>query len=123
MQLAISLLMALALTSTATADQSDCLAKIMYAEARGEPFEGVIAVGTAAVNRGNPCEITGVKRKQPVKTLLEYYKSLARQILASKTDIVKGADSWNRGIKPAYKGEITRHIGEHTFYILKAEAE
>ena len=116
-------LLFLLLSTTTQADETHCLARIMYAEARGESIEGAIAVGQAAVNRGSPCKITGVKRKEPIKSLLEYYQALAKQIINSKTDIVKGADSWNRGTKPAYRGNVTRQVGEHVFYILKAEAE
>lgn len=112
------------LTSSATrADETHCLARIMYSEARGESLEGVTAVGEAVINRGNPCTVKGVTRKEPPKTMLEYYKALARQILNGKTDIVRGADSWNRGTKPAYRGNVTRQVGDHVFYILKAETE
>lgn len=117
------ILLLLLISTPSFADQTHCLARIMYAEARGEPLEGVIAVGQAASNRGNPCEITGVKRREPTKTLLEYYRALASQILRSKTDIVTGADSWNTGTKPAYKGDVTRQIGKHVFYVLRAEPE
>ena len=111
------------LTTPTKASETDCLAKVMYAEARGESLEGVVAVGHATVNRGNPCAVTGVHRKQPPKNMLEYYKALAKEILNAKHDPVKGANSWNTGEKPAYRGDVTRQIGSHVFYVLKPPME
>lgn len=102
-------------------DEAKCLAQIMWSEARGESVEGVVAIGQATINRANGksiCSVSGVTRKKPIPAMQDYYRALAKQILSTKNDIVKGADSWNTGKKPAYKGEVTRIIGGHVFYVM-----
>ena len=112
----------------AQADESRCLASIMYAEARGESVEGAVAVGQAAMNKAERedatlCGLRGVHKHQPPKTMLEYYLSLARQLLKNPSDsVVKGADHWDSG-KPHMPGKVTRVIGGHTFYTLQPEPE
>lgn len=50
--------------------EEGCLAKIIYAESRGESIEGAIAVGQATVNRAKRigksiCKLAGVSRLTP----------------------------------------------------------
>ena len=119
-----TLLLALILINKAHAGESDCLARIMYAEARGEPFEGVVAIGQAVVNRSTNrnkpiCKLTGVQKKQPPLKMLNYYKSIAKELLKNpSTSIVSSADSWNTGRKPAYPGKVNRQINKHIFYTM-----
>lgn len=117
------------IATSVSANESDCLSRIMYAEARGEPLEGLVAVGQSVINRASKqnkpiCRVTGVKRTQPPLTVFEYYKAMAKALLTKPSNsIAKGSDSWNTGKKPSQSGEITRQIGNHVFYVLKAEAE
>lgn len=120
-------LLCVTVTSKALANEAQCLANIMYAESRGENFEGVIAVAQAAVNRAKAldkklCFLPGVHSKKPSALLNDYYVMIAKQALkpAKQHDIVKGADSWNTGKKPRQPGSITRVIGEHVFYIARS---
>ena len=111
------------------ADEAQCLASIMYAEARGESTEGVVAVGQASVNRATNqhttvCKITGVQRREPAQSMIDYYVGLARSLLMHKSQsVVHGADSWERSKKPSFPGKITRRVGDHTFYILQPTGE
>ena len=115
--------------SKAFADDATCLARILHAESQGESFEGLIATGQSAITRAddqdaNLCDVRGVHRTRPVKSMAQYYMALARELLAHRsTSISKGADSWNTGSKPAHAGTVTRHIDNHTFYILKVNGE
>lgn len=105
-----------------------CLARILHAESRGESLEGLIAVGQAAMTRAddqdtNLCDVQGVQRSKP-KTMGQYYLALAKELIQHpSTSVSKGADSWNTGDKPAHPGKVTRHIDNHTFYIMSAKGE
>lgn len=104
--------------------EKECLSSILYAEARGEPLEGIVAVGQTAISKANRehttvCGLKGVQRLTPNKNMIDYYVSLAHQlIIKPSTSISRGADHWDVG-RPHMPGYITRHIGHHTFYILK----
>lgn len=132
MKTIISTALWLCLNTIAYADQTnqtECLAQIMYSEARGQSLEGVVALGEAAKTRAlntetSTCRTKGVTRRAPPKSLLEYYKALASKILSTKSSpVAQGADSWNTGKKPAYPGKVTRVIDEHVFYVMKAPTE
>jgi len=120
-KLLLTLLLAM---PVAQADEAKCLSKILYSEGRGESIEGVIALGEATKARAKRtgksiCKVAGVTSKQPPQRLAHYWVTLAKTVLADNgKPITKGADSWNTGKKPAYKGDITRHIGRHTFYTM-----
>lgn len=97
--------------------EEGCLAKIIFAESRGEPIEGAIAVGQATVNRskriGKPiCKLTGVSRLTSPRNLKAHYTALAKSVMDGKDSIVWNSDSWNTGTKPRSSGEI----GGHVFY-------
>jgi hypothetical protein len=104
--------------------EKECLSQIMWQESRGEPLEGILAVGQASISKANRehtsvCKLRGVQRSTPHKDLAEYYVSLANQlIIKPSTSISKGGDHWDTGV-PHMPGHITRKIGHHTFYILK----
>lgn len=112
----------------AQADESRCLASILFAEARGESLEGVVAVGQAAINkakreRTHLCGLKGVHKAQPSTQMFDYYQQLASGLLRNPSNsVVKGADHWDSG-KPHMPGKVTRVIGRHTFYTLQPEPE
>ena len=124
---AITLLMACTASQAASASDTDCLVRIMHAEARGESLEGLIAVGQATLNRANKqgvnvCQLSGVTKRKPPMGMMQYYKALAASLIASASNsVAKGADSWNTGTKPRQPGNITRIIDGHVFYVAKAE--
>lgn len=106
--------------------QEECAAQIGYAEARGESIEGFVAVVQATKTRAerqkrNICKVTGVKRKIIPDHLQHIYNNIAKAAMTSNYDVSKGADSWNTGSKPAFKGEIKRKIGAHVLYLAEAE--
>ena len=120
------LLIAALLSSTAQATETDCLAAIANAESRGESFEGLVAVMQAAITRAHRQETTickerGVQRKAVKKPMDEYFKLVGEWLIKHPSiSISKGADSWE-STEPKGKGEITRKIDNHTFYILQPE--
>jgi len=100
-----------------------CLAKIIFAESRGESIEGAIAVGQATVNRAKRtgkaiCKLTGVSRLTPPRNLMAHYTALAKSVMGGKDSIVRNSDSWNTGTKPRRAGEVVRQIGGHVFYAM-----
>lgn len=123
-KLILTLLLA---TGTAQADEATCLSRILYAEAESESISGVVAIAEATRARAKKtsksiCKVKGVARKQPPKRLAHYWVTLAKSVLSDKqAPITKGADSWNTGKRTAFKGDIKRHIGKHTFYTMAGE--
>jgi len=104
--------------------QKECLSRIMYSEARGEPKSGVLAIAHASINRaikttGNTCTIKGVTRKVVPKDDKHYFNELAEFALYHKSNVGK-ADSWNTGNKPAYAGKLVKVIAQHVFYEIAA---
>lgn len=113
----------------ANGDEVKCLAKVIYAESRGESLLGTVANAQATINRAERqntsiCNVKGVERKQPSKPLIDYYISIARTALFDKfPQVIKKADSWNTGTKPKQSGEVERVIDHHVYYILKPARE
>ena len=113
----------------AFANEATCLARILNAESRGESLEGLVATGQAAITRADDqdstvCDVGGVHRTKPVQSMGQYYLALAKELLTHRsTSVSRGADSWNTGTKPAHPGKVTRHIDNHTFYIMSAKGE
>ncbi|HEY8098706.1 MAG TPA: hypothetical protein VIE65_21780 [Methylobacter sp.] len=108
---------------SAQASEEGCLAKIIYAESRGESIEGAIAVGEATVNRSKRigkeiCRLTGVSRLTPPSNLMSHYTALAKSVMGGTDSTVRNSDSWNTGTKPRYAGEVVRQIGGHVFYVM-----
>lgn len=122
-------LLLLVLTSPAYAGEPECLRDILNAESRGEPIEGVVAVGQSAIKKANNentsvCDLKGVQRKHPVKEMAEYYLTLARHIINNpSTSVSKGADHWEVGTRPHLPGKVTRIIDNHVFYTLQPTRE
>jgi spore germination cell wall hydrolase CwlJ-like protein len=116
------LLLIPAITQVSQASEAECLAKIMWSEARGESVEGVIAVGHASINRSKVskqkiCNLKGVTRHQAPRAVKDSYIALAKSALSTKS-VVGKADSWERGVVPHRAGSITRRIGKHVFYVM-----
>lgn len=117
----------LSMPLNANANEVRCLSSILYAESRGESIEGIVAVGQAAIARSKRtdlsiCHINGVTRKRPPDRMRSYWYGIARNILVDrKKPIVGAADSWNTGINPSMKGNITRHIGGHVYYVMSGD--
>lgn len=123
------ILLALLYSQASLGDEHSCLAKVLYAEAKGASLEGTLVVGECMLNRAenqgrSVCTTSGVERKTPPKNLFDYYKALAKQLLKSeKRSLAKGCDSWNAGTKPNHPGKVTRQIDGQVFYVLKPTAE
>lgn len=117
----------LSLPLNANANEVRCLAAILFSESRGESIEGIVALGQASISRSKRsglslCRINGVTRKRPPDRMRVYWNGIARNILNDKQKpIVGAADSWNTGKKPSMKGNITRHIGGHVYYVMNGE--
>lgn len=105
----------------------DCLVRVMYAEARGEPEKGIIGVGYTPVNRirykqqGTVCSVTA-KRSQFARASSVSPKERSRltplaQGVISGTipDPTGGATGFD--VRPHRGTRVTTHIGHHYFYI------
>jgi hypothetical protein len=116
-----------ALSATAQANELSCLSRIIYREAGGKSVEAVAITARATINRAKKQHTTacglirrGAVKAKPVPTALSpYFKAIARAALYSKHDIAKGADSWNTGRKPRYKGAIKRQAGGQVYYAMR----
>lgn len=114
-------------TATASNDIT-CISQVMYAEARGEPTEGTIAVGNTLVKRmkewrprKTACQhaYAAYQQKAVPKNLQGYYRLLAQGLLSGAiSDVTNGADSFD-STRRKPKGKLTRRIGGHQFYIMK----
>lgn len=108
--------------SKAWGGEAECLRDIMAAE--GRSFHGVVTVGQSAIERAKRqqstlCNVTGVERKHPIKDMAEYYLALAKHLIHHpSTSMSKGADHWNRGTKPQFKGDVKRQTDGQVFYVL-----
>lgn len=113
----------------ANADEVKCLSRVIYAESRGESVLGAVANAQAVINRAvnqerSICDVKGVHRKQPDKSLATYYMAIARAALFDRfPQIIKKADSWNTGTKPKHNGNVERVIGNHVYYVLRPVKE
>lgn len=108
--------------SHATSDKTQCLARIIYSEARGESKEGQLAIGYASINRAKRsnkhlCKIQGVTAHEPSEKLKPFFYQLARLSLNSHSTIGT-ADSWNVSKIPHDRGKKVKKIGAHVFYIM-----
>lgn len=121
------ILMIAALSVTAQANELSCLSRIIFREAGGKSVEAVAITARAAINRSKKQHTTacglirkGAVKAKPVPTALSpYFKAIARAALYSKHDIAKGADSWNIGHKPRYKGAVKRQAGGQVYYAMR----
>lgn len=115
-------------TQAQTCNETQTLAKVLYAEARGQPDEGVIAVGNTLVRRKlewipkqTICEHAkaAYQQKAVPRELSGYYQLLATGLLSGQiADVTKGADSFD-SLPRKPKGRWTRRIGKHQFYVMQ----
>lgn len=114
------------ISSQAQADEVACLARIMYAESKGEPLEGVAVLAESAIslaeqNKWSICQLakSGQAHSEPVPELVKpYFVAMSAAAVRSTRRLSRGADHWDTG-KPHLPGSIVRKVGKHTFYILK----
>lgn len=115
----------------ALSEEVDCLARMVYAEARGEPLEGQYAVAYVALNRTEderfPNTVCGVIH-QPGQftwardpsgqswTRARQVARAAMELHDSDIDNTNGAVYFNVGARQTYHGMLTRRIGNHNFY-------
>lgn len=117
--------------ATFSSQEVACLAKNIYYEARGEPFEGQLAVAHVTLNRlASPlfpdtiCDIVTQKRQfswvNDTRLMLDVadsYKLLAIEILSGKySDPTKGALFFHAHWVKPFKRERVKRIGNHIFY-------
>jgi spore germination cell wall hydrolase CwlJ-like protein len=126
--------------------QLDCLAKNIYHEAAGEPFEGKVAVAQVTMNRVEsgkyPADVCGVVYqknifmekvvcqfswycqnggKMPIRSNEMYQESMAvaKKVLLEdfRLDILKDAMFYHADyVNPNWKKEKIGKIGRHIFY-------
>jgi N-acetylmuramoyl-L-alanine amidase len=126
--------------------QLDCLAKNIYHEAKGEPFEGKVAVAQVTINRatsgqfpGDICKVVYQKNVVYEKVLCQFswycdqatvakpkntaaYKEcqiVARQVLLEEfrlPSLNKALYFHATHINPGWKKEKVATIGNHVFY-------
>ena len=124
----IMIALTLFLTSNAYANESHCLARILYQESRGESVEGVATLGQTAVQLATNMKITlcklersgQVQSKEIPAPLLPAFTALANIAMTQPRLLSKGSDHWETGKKPHMPGKIKRVVGAHVFYQLSS---
>lgn len=115
------LMLALLLPAVAVASDHDCLSQILSAEAIGEPVEGLLAVGQAAVKKAKIekttiCNLRGVVKKPVSKALQPYLNALSIELLSNpRENISKGANHWHN-VSEKRRGKVKRIIKNHVFW-------
>lgn len=122
-------MVALLASSSTTANEVKCLAKILFAEARGGSLEHLAILGQAAVAKAarehvTLCTLPGVKQVAPGELVRPYFETVAKELISHpKTTLSRGADHWDSHKKQIWPGKITRELEGHKFYILNAKPE
>jgi hypothetical protein len=116
----------LAIAPAHAADNLDCLTRVIHKESRGEPLEYLAVTARSAVNRardGNICKLITkgvVQASSRVPDVVKpYFVAIAKTAMTEKTDIANGANSWNTGRKPAYRGKIKRASHSSVYYTME----
>lgn len=113
--------LALLMPAVAVASEHECLSSILAAEAIGEPVEGLLAVGQAAVKKAKGdkttiCQLKGVVKKPVSKALQPYLNALSIELLSNpRESISKGANHWHN-VSEKRRGKIKRIIKNHVFW-------
>lgn len=100
----------------------DLAVKAIIAEAGGEPFQGMVAVGEAIRNRGSLQGVYGLQRASFISHQPQWVHEQARRawMKSAHSDLVKGAQFWESTDFPTPKWAKqmteTIHIGKHKFY-------
>ena len=108
-----------------------CLATVVYLEARGEPYEGQMAVAEVVINRVNdenfpnePCDVIMQHGQFSYQEGLENVVSgtmsyqAAYEVLTCGSDLTDGSTYFHSGSAPYWTRDFTYTItiGGHDFY-------
>lgn len=108
-----------------------CLATVIYLEARGEDYQGQMAVAEVVMNRvsseGYPNTVCGVVRQKgqfafnnsiTYKVEKSPVLQVSKKAIRQDTNITKGATHFHSGGKPYWTSVMlpTVKIGKHRFY-------
>lgn len=118
----IALILAINAQDAESSEQS-CLARIGFAEARGESVKGVQSVMNATVLHAKQLKISvcKVKAKQqtPSSDVALAYQLIANSVLSGAIKPANKSNSWrSHGLKPKH-GKKVAHIGNHTFWYVE----
>lgn len=103
----------------------ELLARLIDAEARGEPYEGMLAVGNVVINRldggewGNSIEKVIYSKNQfakPSKTYSQESLQAAKEILQGTRVIPNYIMYFQRAKRSYFYGKWYKTIGNHNFY-------
>ena len=121
--------------------QAECLARVVYFEARGDTLAGQQAVMDVVLNRTQhhefpnsvcsvlvPSQFQWLKKKRAVKELVLYrqirsraYRYYLLHLKGQRIDITNGGYFFSsNGVKPAPRAFKLARIGAHQFYGLKS---
>lgn len=130
--LALTLALITATTTTQAADrQHGCLRRIAYTESGGESLRDFAINVKAVINlakaeKKSYCGLIASGRvkanRSPKAELKPYIDAVIATAIRTKADISGGANSWNRGSRPAYRGKVKRQTRKQVFYA-KADYE
>jgi hypothetical protein len=106
------------------ASEVECLAKIAYAEARGESIKGVVAVMQTTLHHSKQSHKTvcntPAKQKELPGSIGSVFLAAAREVLNGTTkDVTGGAVAWRSKGQKAKGGVSTGKIGGHEFFTVK----
>ena len=106
-------------------NSTECLAAVIYKEARGESLKGRLAVAQVVINRGEPCTVINQPGQFSWRKTDRLYWDNNSMYLASKIMTrgwaIKGFKAThfhNTTVNPNWSGYITT-IGAHSFYYLQ----
>ena len=108
-------------TLDAKAGEVECLAKIAYAEARGESIKGVVAVMQTTLHHSKQSHKTvcnvPAKQKELPRSIGSVFLATAREVLNGTTkDVTGNAVAWRSKGQRARGGVSTGKIGRHEFF-------
>jgi hypothetical protein len=119
------ILLALTTPAHATDKQRECFRRIAFTEAGGESLHdfavNVKAIQNLAKAEGKTyCGLIRARvvkaNRRPPEAVRPYVDAVIAAALRTKADISNGANSWNRGKKPAYRGRVKRQTKRQVFY-------
>jgi len=123
-KLLLSVLTIFLVSAKCYSGEIDCLARVGWAESRGEPLEGVIVLMQSSMTRAkndhiSVCNIPANKLDIP-KSMKPVFMLLAREVVSGRLPAMNdGSDSWNSGKLPRQPGAVRRIVGNHVFYAKK----
>lgn len=124
-------------SASASNQEAECLAEVIYQESRGEPLAGQIAVGHTLKTRRaqwlsrhrfrrGVCRLRQGQyhsRRIPPRDAERFRRLAGLILLGALSDPTRGATHFDRG-RPHLRGyRIKAQIGHHTFYCLKEAKE